>query len=48
MDIIESFNEGGKSKAEKLVQEKYGRHYNIVQRNNAKNTGYSYRRHTKK
>ena len=48
MEIIEAFNEGGKSKAEKLVQEKYGKHYHIVQRNIAKNTGYSYSRHTKK
>jgi len=45
MEIIEAFNEGGKSKAEKLVQEKYGKHYHIVQRNIAKNTGYSYSRH---
>ena len=48
MEIIEAFNEGGKSKAEKLVQEKYGKHYHIVQRNISKNTGYSYSRHTKK
>ena len=48
MEIIEAFNEGGKSKAEKLVQEKYGKHYHIVQRNIAKNTGYSYSRHTQK
>ena len=48
MEIIEVFNEGGKNKAEKLVQEKYGRQYHIVQRNIAKNTGYSYSRHTKK